>query len=263
MEKGLSRLRELCSKKTVRLGRVTLGEGMPKICVPVMGCTVQDIRAAALRAAKAQADLLELRADSLGEMPDTGLAIEACRAAREAQLPLIFTLRTRRDGGAGSGDAAAYEALLCAVARAGVCEAVDCELSAGEACFARVVDAAHGADVKVIGSSHEFGEIGDMNRAADWLLRQAALGADVCKAAVMARTGVQALEAALVMARAGERIDAPIIAIAMGAAGVLTRVGGACTGSCLTFGTAGEASAPGQMDARTLRRVMESIQQAR
>ena len=108
MEKGLSRLRELCSKKTVRLGRVTLGEGMPKICVPVMGRTVQDIREAALRAAQAQADLLELRADSLGEMPDTGLAIEACRAAREAQLPLIFTLRTRRDGGAGSGDAAAY-----------------------------------------------------------------------------------------------------------------------------------------------------------
>ena len=261
MEKGLSRLGELCSKKTVQLGRVTLGEGMPKICVPVMGCDVQEIRRAALRAA--QADLLELRADSLGEMPDAELAIEACRAARDAQLPLIFTLRTRRDGGAGGDDLAAYEALLCAVARAGVCEAVDCELSAGEACFARVVGAAHEAGVKVIGSSHEFGEIGDMNRAADWLLRQEALGADVCKAAVMARTGVQALEAALVMARAGERIGAPIIAIAMGPAGVLTRVGGAYIGSCLTFGTAGEASAPGQMDAGTLRRVMESLQQAR
>ncbi|MGN0996463.1 MAG: type I 3-dehydroquinate dehydratase [Candidatus Ventricola sp.] len=254
-------MREL--QKTVRLGRVTLGEGMPKICVPVMGQDAQTIRAAAMRAARAQADLIELRADSLGQAPDAACVIDACRAARDAGLPLILTMRTRRDGGAGSDDAAMYEALLCAVARAGVCEAIDCELSAGEACFARVVRASHEAGIPVIGSSHEFGEIGDMRRAADWLLRQEALGADVCKAAVMTRTGAQALEAALVMARAGERMRTPIIAIAMGPAGVLTRVGGAFIGSCLTFGTAGEASAPGQMDAQALRLVMESLQQAR
>ena len=38
----------------VRVGGVTLGEGMPKICVPVMGYTLEEIRAAAARAAQAQ-----------------------------------------------------------------------------------------------------------------------------------------------------------------------------------------------------------------
>lgn len=250
-------------KKTVRLGRVELGAGMVKICVPVMGRTIEEIASAASRAAQARADLIELRIDSLSPMPGHDEAIKACRAAREAAgLPVLFTMRTARDGGPGSDDAAAYEALLSRVARANVCEAIDCELSVGEDAFIRIAHAAHEAGVMVVGSSHEFGEIGDMQRAAQWLLRQEALGADICKAAVMTRSNTQALEAALVMARAGEALSCPMIAIAMGPAGVLTRIGGACTGSCLSFGTAGEASAPGQIDARALRSVLETVHAA-
>ena len=91
------------------------------------------------------------------------------------------------------------------------------------------------------------------------LRRQAALGADVVKAAVMVDDSVQALEAALVMARAQRQIEKPMIAIAMGPDGVLTRAACACVGSCLTFGTAGKASAPGQMDAKALRGVLEAV----
>jgi len=40
---------------------------------------------------------------------------------------------------------------------------------------------------------------------------------------------------------------------------VMTRMGGEAFGSCLTFGTAGNASAPGQLDARELRSVLEII----
>lgn len=251
-------------KKTVRLGGVVLGEGMPKICVPVMGESLEGIRAAAARAAEAGADVIELRMDSLDAESDKKTAIAACRAVREAagSVPLLFTQRTRRDGGAGSTDAEAYETLLRAVAAAGVCEAIDCELSAGDEAFARIVQAAHEAGVAVVGSSHEFGEIGDMDRAAQWLHRQAALGADIVKAAVMTKTREGALEAALTMTRAGGQIAAPMIAIAMGPAGVLTRIGGACMGSCLTFGTAGEASAPGQIDAVKLRQALEIIESA-
>ena len=53
-----------------------------------------------------------------------------------------------------------------------------------------------------------------------------------------------------------------MIAIAMGPAGIVTRIGAACTGSCLTFGTAGEASAPGQIDAVRLRAALEIVQDA-
>ena len=248
-------------QKTARMGSVVLGEGMPKICVPVMGRTIEEIACAAARAKDAQADIIELRIDSLSAMPQAETAQAACGAVHEHApgIPVLFTLRTARDGGAGAADAKAYEALLGGVIDAGICEAVDCELSVGREAFSRIAQRAREAGVILVGSSHEFGEINDMQQAARWLLEQEALGADVCKAAVMTRTNVQAMEAALTFAKAKEALQIPMIGIAMGPAGVMTRIGGACMGSCLTFGTAGEASAPGQLDARTLRTALEIV----
>ncbi|MGN0775228.1 MAG: type I 3-dehydroquinate dehydratase [Candidatus Ventricola sp.] len=252
------------AKKTAKLGCVTLGEGMPAICVPVMGRTIPEIAQAAARAKAAQADVIELRMDSLSDRPGLQEAMDACRAVRENAegIPLLFTMRTARDGGAGSADAQAYEALLCAVIGSRACDAVDCELSVGEEAFARIAEGAKDAGVLLVGSSHEFGEIGDMRRAAQWLKRQEALGADVCKAAVMTHTNGEAFALAQVYASVYEELTIPMIAIAMGPAGVITRIGGACLGSCLTFGTAGEASAPGQIDARRLRTALEIVQDA-
>lgn len=249
---------------TARMGGVVLGKGMPKICVPVMGKTIEELAQAAQKAKEAQADIIELRIDSLSAMPDSETALAACAAVR-GQAPgtaLLFTMRTARDGGAGSRDAAAYEALLGSVMESGLCDGVDCELSVGREAFACLAKRAKAAGVTLVGSSHEFGEIGDMQRAADWLLEQQELGADVCKAAVMTRTHARALEAALMFARVKEKLEIPMIGIAMGPAGVITRIGCACMGSCLTFGTAGEASAPGQIDARALRRALEIMQGA-
>ena len=56
-------------KKAVELPGVTLGEGMTKVCVPVMGADARALRAAA-DAARAQADLIELRLDSVSPEMD-------------------------------------------------------------------------------------------------------------------------------------------------------------------------------------------------
>ena len=88
------------------------------------------------------------------------------------------------------------------------------------------------------------------------------LGADVCKAAVMTRTPAEAFRLAAVYAEVYEQLTIPMIAIAMGPAGVITRIGGACMGSCLTFGTAGRASAPGQIEAGKLRTALRIVQDA-
>lgn len=242
----------------VRVGGVTLGEGMPRICVPVMGKNPEEIRAAAARARAAGADLIELRIDSLSPMPSIEAAKAACAAARAGgALPLLLTLRTARDGGSGAAEAAPYEALLTEMARSGLCDAIDCELSVGDAAFSRIVRAAHEAGVPVVGSSHAFDVLEDMETPARWLARQATLGADVLKAAVMTSGRVQALEAAWRMARAGEALGRPYIAITMGSEGVVSRAACEALGSCLTFGTAGEASAPGQIPAGALRTALE------
>ncbi len=252
-------------RPVARWGRLTLGEGLPKIAVPVMGRDLSALRAAAARAASAGADAVELRADSLSPMPTLQEALAACRAVYEGagDLPLLFTLRTARDGGAGDPDARAYEALLCALADARACEAIDCELSVGEEAFARVARAAHAAGVSLVGSSHAFTPGVPGETAREWLLRQRACGADVCKAALMAASDEEALCLSHAMLCASREVGAPCILIVMGRFGLLSRAGAELLGSCLTFGTAGEASAPGQMDARALRGVIEALHAAR
>ena len=55
----------------------------------------------------------------------------------------------------------------------------------------------------------------------------------------------------------------PVIAMAMGPLGMITRISGALFGSCITFGTAGEASAPGQIPVERLRILMQEIERNR
>ena len=250
-------------KRYVRLGGVTLGAGPCAVCIPARGESVEALRASAHAAKEAGADLIELRADSLCAMPDTQYACDMCAAVRDAApgVPLLFTLRTERDGGTGDADCARYEALLCAlVARQEhPADALDVELSVGEDAFSRIASAAVKARVAVVGSSHDFDRTPPESEMCMRLAAMQRLGADVCKIAVMPRSRLDVLALMRAAAVSDEALSAPVIAIAMGPLGVMTRVCGEAFGSCLTFGTAGQVSAPGQIDARRLRTVLEII----
>ena len=75
--------------------------------------------------------------------------------------------------------AARYEALLVMLARERLCDALDVELSIGEAAFSRIARAAHEAGMPVIGSCHDFEKTPDAEEMAARLCRMAALGADM------------------------------------------------------------------------------------
>ena len=93
------------------------------------------------------------------------------------------------------------------------------------------------------------------------LRRAQALGADIPKLAVMPRSDADVL--ALLSASVAWRedgADRPFITIAMGPRGVVSRVACALTGSCMTFGAAGQTSAPGQLPAQELRAILDAMQ---
>lgn len=244
-------------KNMVRWGRLTLGAGRPVVCAPVMGRDERAIAAFARSAASSGAEVIELRADSLCAMPTAAQAASMVRAVRGAapDTPLLFTLRTARDGGAGLPEAAAYEALLCGMMAQtdALPDALDCELSVGEEAFSRIARCAHGAGVSVVGSSHDFAKTPESAEIVRRLTDMERLGADVCKIAVMPGTRADVLTLMQAAMEADEALRAPLIAISMGPLGAITRVGGELMGSCLTFGAVGQTSAPGQMDARALR----------
>ena len=164
--------------------------------------------------------------------------------------------------GAGDADAARYEALLVMLARERLCDALDVELSVGEAAFSRIARAAHEAGMPVIGSCHDFEKTPDAEEMAARLCQMAALGADVCKIAVMPRKRRDVVALTAACAQADDALTQPIIAISMGEMGMPTRICAEAMGSCLSFGTAGAASAPGQMEAGALREALALVHRA-
>lgn len=53
--------------------------------------------------------------------------------------------------------------------------------------------------------------------------------------------------------------DRPLLTMSMGGTGTVSRLAGEIFGSCATFGTIGESSAPGQIPADELAQVLDVI----
>ena len=84
--------------KTVQIRNITIGEGRPKICVPVVGQTEEDILREAAGLASLPVDVVEWRADWFQDVFDTEKVLHTAKALRSAlgELPLLFTFRTQR-----------------------------------------------------------------------------------------------------------------------------------------------------------------------
>ncbi|MBO3089286.1 type I 3-dehydroquinate dehydratase [Cellulomonas dongxiuzhuiae] len=256
------------SDGVLRLRGTTLGAGLPQVCVPVLAPTPQAAADAARALAAGAADVVELRLDHLtGSARDPALvraAVAAVRAALPTDVPLLATFRSAREGGAQPADDAAYGAVVDAVTAGAAgpdgADAVDVELAMPG--VAGLVARAQSAGLAVVVSHHDFAATPSADAIVALLRRQRDVGADVCKVAVMPRDPDDVL-ALLTATRAFTRdADRPVVTVAMGALGVVTRLAGGVFGSAMTFGSVGAASAPGQVDAVRLREVLALLHDA-
>jgi 3-dehydroquinate dehydratase/shikimate dehydrogenase len=193
----------------------------------VTAASMDELRAA--RDRQDRADLVELRLDGV-----RGLDVEAALAGR--MKPVIITCRPTWEGGRFDGSEEERGRILHRAVELGA-EYVDVEWRAG---FDDLVRARGGRGVVL--SLHDFeGVPADL---ADQYAAMRATGAAIVKIAVTARRLTDCL--ALADACAG---SAPRALIAMGQAGIATRVLPSRFGSCWTY--AGHA-APGQVPLDTL-----------
>jgi 3-dehydroquinate dehydratase I len=244
----------------VAVGSVVLGEGTPKVLVPLTGASVGDVVAQASAAAHGGADIIEWRVDLFGDHAPAAV-VEALRAISDAAgaVPLLVTFRTAAEGGSAI-EPDAYAALYRTAIASGLVAAVDVEVAFDEDAGDAVMDAADAAGVAVVGSFHDFAGTPSAGALVARCESMWARGCDVAKVAVMPKTPEDVLtllaaSSALSVLRPGR----PVIAIAMGGLGVVTRLAGQVFGSCATFATTGDASAPGQMPVNELRPVLRLI----
>jgi 3-dehydroquinate dehydratase / shikimate dehydrogenase len=201
----------------------------PKLCVTVTAATTAELRER--RDAVTDADLVELRLDGVKDISVAG-------ALAGRRLPVIVTCRPQWEGGQFEGSEQERESVLAEALSLGA-EYVDVEWRAG---FDQLLSSTGGR--RIVLSFHDFAGVPADLPAVVRTLR--ATGAEVTKVAVLARRLVDNL-ALLPLAAAG----APTCLIAMGEAGLPSRVLAERFGSCWTY--AGAGVAPGQIPADRLR----------
>lgn len=256
----------LTMTKPVRIRGLSIGEGMPKVCVPIVADTIGAVSAQSTQIAGFLAqhpgavDLVEWRADWMPSVEDgIGLpAVEAIRAALP-EMPLLFTFRTQREGGKQAITKESYWKLACQMIQSGCIDLIDIELSMGDQFLREAAAAAHEGGVKVVASNHDFHGTPSVQEMVSRLTRMESLGADILKIAVMPlepKDTLRLLSASVEMYR---RTACPIVTIAMSGMGAISRVCGEVFGSSVTFGALEESSAPGQMDVLEMKRMMEAL----
>lgn len=233
-----------------------LGSGRAKICVPLSFENEQDFLEQIELVDKSPAEIVEWRADAYdmcGEMTSVLHMLGRIRA-RLGDRPLIFTCRTSLEGGNAHCGTEQYTTLTKAVIDSGGADIADIELSAGHAAATRLLSAAKSHGVGTMLSSHNFAGTPCSEEISNKLLAMLEYDADIYKVAYMphAKSDVLTLMHAATAFRE-ENPEKLLVAISMGALGTLSRVAADFLESPLTFGSAGRASAPGQLDAAHLR----------
>ncbi len=249
-------------KRTVKVRGVCLGEGICKICVPVVEQTDQAIITAAEKAAHSRADIMEWRADYYPQVCDRERVASLLTRIREAigQLPLIVTYRTKAEGGAASAELSdeAYMEFCRNVLMSGQADILDVEMSKGEDAVRELGSTAHGQGKFVLTSFHDFQKTPPADELAARYQKMDKWGADIRKIAVMPRRESDVQELLSVC----EHVSAsgsPVIAISMGSMGLESRVCGEMYGCAATFGCLEHNSAPGQVPADELADLLADI----
>ena len=251
---------------------LTLGTGTPAVCVPLTGEDHDELIREAISAAASGADIAEWRADywlkaqrsrqartrqagsECGtEQTDLQKEIEILKKLVKdlqqtlSSLPLLFTIRTEPEGGKIAPVPEEYNTLLMEAAASGV-DMVDVEVfRQKKEDIRQLIAGLKLAGCFTVASTHDFNKTDPESVLLSRLQSMHETGADILKMAVMPKNGEDADRLLQVTDKARRIYKEPLITMSMGEIGVKTRIIGWKYGSCLTFGTTGKQSAPGQI----------------
>lgn len=248
--------------KSVTVRETILGDGSPKICIPVMASGKKELQNQMKRVLEGPHDVIEWRADFYKETEQESWIADALSVLREmaGETPLLFTFRTKEEGGERSVSQEEYRRMNLAAADSGNADLVDLEWNRGSEFIRGIAKEVQQRGTKVIGSFHDFGKTPTKDRLLDILCGMQEIGVDITKVAVMPRSEsdvLTLLDVSITMK--DQYADRPYITMSMSRTGAVSRLCGALTGSAITFATAGKASAPGQMDAELVKSILEVL----
>lgn len=246
---------------TVQIRNVTLGAGSPKIAVPLVAKDSDGLQKAIAGLAGLSFDIVELRVDFLDTATDADAVLAHTERVRQAlpDTPLLFTFRRAAEGGACPCGDGYYFDLVHRAIESGLTDMIDIELFAGDGHVRPAIQAAKANGVAALLCNHDFERTPPKEEIVGRLKKMESLGADICKIAVMPQSPADVLTLLDATQEAYRTAKQPIVTMSMGKLGVISRLAGQTFGSAMTFGAAAKASAPGQIGANDLRRILDVL----
>ena len=251
--------------KSFTIKQVTIGSGIPKICVPIVAQTKDELLEQLSDFDRPETDLLEWRIDYMDCLSNTSELVNIANTiqARLPKKPLLITFRSQKEGGEQELSSEDYFALLKALAKHKVADLLDVELFATEdtAFLKEFVRELQSYGCKVLFSNHDFSKTPEKKEILSRLTTMQELGADIVKIAVMPNSAEDVLTLLSATREMSEEIaKVPVITMSMGKLGAISRISGQTFGSAITFGSLKKASAPGQIEISELSNLLHTLQ---
>ena len=229
----------------IKVKNVNIGDGVPKICIPVIEKHKKDVIKYIKDIDKLPIDLIEWRADfyedSDNNIEELSKDIKKCTTK-----PIIFTLRSVKEGGNLNIKSNTYDSMINiykTIIDKKLFSIIDIELLTIKE-----------NDIKELIklSNHDFNKTPNKLEIIHRIKKMIKLKADIAK---VAYTPKKQKDVLTLLELHNEINNIPLITISMGEEGVITRL----FYSVITFASAKRASAPGQIEATKLKYMIDNI----
>lgn len=252
----------LRERKILDIKGCKIGEGASKAIISVMGANLQECLDVIEEGKASGVQMFEWRGDFNDSRHDPAAMVEQGKAISAAlpEHPLLFTFRSTSQGGQDSLSAAEYVALNKALIEADILDIVDIETWIGDDYMIELINLAHEHGIYAMPSYHNFRGTPSVEWMVGLMEHMWDLGADIAKCATMALdfAGALRLMEATYLVR-DLYANGPLLTMAMGREGSITRLAGEYYGNDITFCALRASSAPGQVGVVQARRIMDEL----
>lgn len=226
-----------------------IGTGRPLVCVPIVEETEKAIIKKATELANQPEDMIEWRMDWYEGCEKTEALSDVSNKLAEIfkDKILLCTFRSKAQGGEKEISRENYVKMLQHLAQHGKTDMLDIEvyeLNHPQELIKNIKQ----QGIITVASDHDFTKTPETKVMTEKLFYMKKIGADIGKLAVMPQNRKDVLRLLEATVEVKEQLkDYPVITMSMGKTGMISRLTGQFSGSCVTFATAGKASAPGQL----------------
>lgn len=248
--------------KKITIKNSNISYKKPKIVIPLTGYDKNAIFDEINNLPMNHFDFIEWRADHFRQLSNINEVVAFTEQLRKRlpMIPLIFTCRSKEQGGYQAFSDDFYYQLNEKILTSDFVDLIDIEINKGNHITQPLIKLAHDRQIITIASYHNFYKTPTKREITTIFRKMQEQGADILKVAVMPTTPTDLITLFTAVNDSLSYCNScPLVIIAMGELGQVSRIACHIFRSALTFASAANKPAPGQIEAEKLHPVLSLL----